>query len=97
MAASKSILKRLVNQLLSKGLSESAANAIARKRLQEAGILKKNSEELTKYGKKRQEMGAAGRAKDRAARASGRPTSDYKYNARTNRATLKAKAAKKKK
>lgn len=67
------------------------ANATARKQLQRAGILKKGSEELTEYGKKRQSMGAAGRAKDRAAKRSGRKPSEYKYNAKTNRATLKKK------
>lgn len=72
-------------------MSEAAANAAARSRLQKAGILKKGSDELTEYGKKRQAMGAAGRAKDRAAKASGRKPSEYKYNARTNKATLKKK------
>jgi hypothetical protein len=35
---------------------------------------------------------AAGRAKDRASKASGRSANDYKYNAKTNQATLNAKA-----
>lgn len=47
------------------------------------------SGKLTSKGKKRQAMGAAGRAKDRAAKASGRSAKAYKYNKRTNRATLK--------
>ena len=34
-------------------------------------------------------MGAAGRAKDRAAKRSGRSVGDYKYNPQTNTATLK--------
>lgn len=89
MAVKTSILKRLVTQLRRNGMSEGAANATARKRLQEAGILKKGSDELTEYGKKRQRMGAAGRAKDRAAKATGRKASDYTYNARTNKARLK--------
>ena len=84
-----SILDRLVGQLRKQGMSIAMANAVARKRLQQAGILKKGSEELTAYGRKRQAMGAAGRAKDRAAKASGRKVSEYKYNAKTNRATLK--------
>jgi hypothetical protein len=91
MAVQASILKRLVTQLKRNGMSEAAANAAARSRLQKAGILKKGSDQLTEYGKKRQAMGAAGRAKDRAAKASGRKPSEYKYNARTNRATLKKK------
>lgn len=89
MAVKASILDRLVMQLRRNGMSAAIANATARKRLQQAGILKKGSEELTEYGKKRQAMGAAGRAKDRAAKRSGRKPSDYKYNAKTNRATLK--------
>jgi hypothetical protein len=89
MTVKASILKRLVTQLRRNGMSEGAANATARKRLQEAGILKKGSEELTEYGKKRQRIGAAGRAKDRAAKATGRKASDYTYNARTNKARLK--------
>ena len=44
---------------------------------------------LTKKGKKRNSMTAAERAKDRASKASGRPASDYKYNVKTNSATLK--------
>ena len=89
MAVKASILDRLISQLRRQGMSTAMANAVARKRLQEAGILKKGSEELTAYGKKRQAMGAAGRAKDRAAKASGKKASQYKYNAKTNRATLK--------
>lgn len=91
MAVKTSILKRLVTQLQRRGMSPAAANATARKRLQEAGILKKGSDELTEYGKKRQAMGAAGRAKDRAAKQSGKPASSYGYNPRTNRATPKRK------
>lgn len=89
MAVKASIIERLVIQLRRNGLSESQANATARSRLQAAGILKKGSDELTKYGKKRQAMGAAGRAKDRAAKISGRKTSEYNYNPKTNKATLK--------
>ena len=36
-------------------------------------------------------MTAEQRAKDRASKRSGRPTKDFKYNPRTNRATLKSK------
>jgi hypothetical protein len=44
---------------------------------------------LTAAGQKRNMMTAEERAKDRAAKSSGHPTKDFKYNARTNRATLK--------
>lgn len=46
---------------------------------------------LTSKGKKRDAMTAEERAKDRAAKTSGRKTSDYTYNPRTNQATLRGK------
>lgn len=83
------ILERLKNQLQAKGMPKAKAYAVATKTLQKAGDLKAGSTELTAKGKKRQAMGAAGRAKDRAAKRSGHKTSEYSYNPRTNRATLK--------
>ena len=83
------ILERLINQLKDKGFGVGAATAIATEQQQEAGNIKKGSHELTKKGKKRQKMGAAGRAKDRAAKRSGRKASEYKYNPRNNQATLR--------
>lgn len=85
----KPILKRLVEQLRKKGMSEKTAYAIAVKKLQESGNLKKNSTEMTQKGVRRSKMGAAERAKDRAAKKSGRKASKYVYNSKTNRATLK--------
>ena len=81
------ILERLVEQLMAKGHSKSSAYAIATSTLQKSGSLKKGTNEATAKGKKRGEMGAAGRAKDRAAKESGGKPSDYKYSKRTNRAT----------
>ena len=83
------IMERLVNQLKAEGKPEGSAYAIATKQLQKSGVLKKGTQELTPKGAQRQAMGAAGRAKDRASKASGRATSEYGYNPRTNRATLK--------
>lgn len=83
------ILERLVGQLQGKGMPKSKAYAVATSSLQKAGDLKPGSQKLTAKGEKRQEMGAAGRAKDRAAKASGGSPSDYKYNPQTNRATKK--------
>ena len=83
--------KRLVGQLKRKGMSDKKAHAVATKKLQESGNMKKGTNKLTAKGKKRQSMGAAGRAKDRAAKTSGRKTSEYKYSKKTNRATLKRK------
>jgi hypothetical protein len=80
------LLTRLTRQLASKGNKNAKGMAIA--------ILKKNGQlndngELTAVGKKRQALGKAGRAKDRAAKYSGGKASEYKYNSKTNRATKK--------
>ena len=83
------ILTRLIGQLKAKGMEIGAASAIAASTLQKSGSLKAGSHTLTKKGKKRQGMGAAGRAKDRAATESGKPTKSYAYNPRTNKATLR--------
>lgn len=84
-----SILDRLIKQLRAKGYSNSAAHAIAVKKLQESGNLKKGSTKPTAKGVKRGKMTPGERAKDRASKKSGRSTKDYKYNKATNRATLK--------
>lgn len=83
------ILERLVGQLQAKGMSKGEAFAIATKQQQRAGNLKPGTQELTPKGARRQEMGPAGRAKDRAAAYAGRKPSEYGYNSRTNTATLK--------
>lgn len=83
------IVKRLRSQLKAKGMNAGQAAAVANKTLQKSGVLKGGSMTLTSKGKKRQKMGAAGRAKDRAAKRSGRSTGDYVYSKKTNRATLK--------
>jgi hypothetical protein len=58
------------------------------------GLLKKRGQmdakgNLTAKGKKRNSMTAKERAVDRASKASGKPKSKYKFNAKTNSATLK--------
>lgn len=83
------ILERLVGQLQAKGMPKSEAYAIATKQQQRAGNLKPGTQELTSKGKTRQAMGAAGRAKDRAAKHSGRSPGEYAYNARTNTVMLR--------
>jgi hypothetical protein len=79
------ILKRLVSQLKKKGKGEKAAYAIATASLQKSGNFKEGSNKLTKKGKKRQSMTAGARA----SKESGKSTRKYKYNSKTNRATLK--------
>lgn len=85
------LLERLKSQIQAQGKDESSAFAIATSALQKRGHMKRGSHELTAAGRARQEMGNAGRAKDRAAKASGgrhRP-GEYGYDAKTNQATLK--------
>lgn len=80
------IYERLKRQLASKGVKGAAGMAMA--------LLKKRGQvngkgQLTAEGKKRQALGNAGRAKDRAVKAGGGKPSDYKYNPKTNRTKKK--------
>ena len=84
------ILERLVSQLQDKGHSKSAAYAIATSQLEKHGLLNKQGE-ATSLGKERGAMTPEERAKSRQAKYSGHKESDFKYNAKTNRATLKYK------
>ncbi len=82
------IVKRLTRQLASRGVKGAKGMAIA--------LLKKRGHmdaggKLTKEGKARDKMSPGARAKDRASKASGNPTSAYRYSSKTNRATLKKK------
>lgn len=81
------IVERLTRQLRGKGVKNPKKAAYAF--LTRAGILKGGK--LTAKGKRRNAMTPGQRAKDRAAKRSGRSTGSYKYNKRTNRATLKRK------
>ena len=88
------IVERLRRQLQSRGHKKKAAYAIAHSVLQRSGSMKGGK--LTARGKKRQKLGNAGRAKERAARAANKKRSSkrrspkqYNYNPKTNRATLK--------
>lgn len=83
------ILDRLVQQLKDKGHDEKSSYAIATKALQKSGNLKKGTTEATEQGKMRGDMTPGERAKDRQSKYTGRPESDFTYNAETNRATLK--------
>ncbi len=81
------IFERLVSQLKAKKVKN--PYAIATSQLEKNGIMDKNKV-LTAYGEKRNAMSPAERAKDRAAKYSGkRKPSDYKYNKKTNIATVK--------
>jgi len=76
------LVKRLSAQVGSRALAENI--------LKKRGQMTKDGK-LTAKGKKRNAKTAAERAKERAAKRSGRPVSDYKYNVKTNTATLKKK------
>jgi hypothetical protein len=83
------ILKRLISQLRAKGKTYAEARTIAIAALQKSGNLKKGSTQATPKGEERGNMTAGERAKDRQSRYDNRKPSDYKYNKKTNRATLK--------
>jgi hypothetical protein len=86
------ILERLVSQLKADGKGEQQAYAIATSQLQKHGIIDHHGA-LTEKGLKRDQLGPSGRAKDRAAKASGgkHKPKEFSYNARTNQATLRKK------
>jgi hypothetical protein len=85
------LVDRLTQQLKDSGTRHDVARDTALSILRERGHVHPDREELTEEGKRRDAMGAAGRAVDRATKTSGRPAHDYEYDARTNRATLKKK------
>jgi hypothetical protein len=71
------LITRLTRQLSAAEVPDARNEALAI--LRERGHVKKRTEELTVAGKKREAMGPAGRAIDRAAKRSGHPESAYKY------------------
>lgn len=78
--------KRLTDQLKARGKPD-AAN-MAATILQKRGHMNSDGS-LTYNGMIRASMSAGERAIDRAAKASGRHPSQYVYNSKTNRATLR--------
>jgi hypothetical protein len=78
---------RLTRQLRALGVKNAAR--MAKGLLNKYGITKKGSTKLTAKGKRRNAMSNGQRAKDRAAKKAGNRPSEYKYNPRTNRATLR--------
>ena len=88
------ILDRLVKQLKDKWKSKSAAFAIATSALQKSWNLKPWTRVATKKWLARWNMTPSQRAKDRASSKSWISKTKYKYNAKTNTATLKKKAPK---
>jgi hypothetical protein len=77
------------NQLVKRLSAQVGNEETAKNILQKRGHLKADGKTLTAAGKKRDNMTAEQRAKDRASKASKHKTSEYNYNPKTNRATLK--------
>ena len=80
---------RLKRQLASRGVK--GAKGMAAALLKKRGHMADDGT-LTEEGKRRQAMGNAGRAKDRAAKKSGRKPSEYRYDPKTNQAKVKKDA-----
>ena len=82
------LLERLTRQLAAKGNKD--AKGLASSLLVKRGQMK-SSGTLTELGKKREALGSAGRAIDRAISYSNTPhqKEDYTYNKKTNAAKLK--------
>lgn len=76
------------NQLVKRLAAQVGDDGMAISILKKRGDMKKNGE-LTKKGQARDNMTAEQRAKDRASERSGKDVSKFKYNPRTNLATLK--------
>lgn len=80
------IVGRLAQQLMDNGMPRDKAYAVATKKMQESGNVKKGTQKATAKGESRGEMTPAQRAKDRAAKKSGGSPSDYNYNEKNNSA-----------
>ncbi len=77
------------NDLIDRLASQVGSRDMAVGILRDRGQMEKDSEKLTAAGEARNRMTAEERAKDRASKLSGKPTSKYNYSLKTNRATLK--------
>lgn len=83
------LIERLTEQLKDSGTSSHEARGMALSILRDRGHVERHSEQLTAEGQKRDAMGAAGRAIDRAAKASKKAERDFTYDPATNRAVPK--------
>lgn len=77
MAKHLPLITRLTRQIGTANYPDARDEAV--RILRERGHIKQNSEELTVEGKKREAMGPAARAIDRASKQSGHPPSAYRY------------------
>lgn len=77
------------NQLIDRLAAQVGNRDTAVKILQQRGHLKADGKTFTPEGAKRNAMTAEERAKDRAAKATGKPPSRFTYSPKTNRAKLR--------
>lgn len=82
------LVKRLTEQLRTQKSPPKDVEGAARAILQARGQMNADGS-LTEEGKKRDAMTAKERALDRATKRTGKKPSEFKYNPRTNRATLR--------
>lgn len=75
---------QLINRLAMQVGSRETAIALLQKR----GHLEADGKTFTAEGAKRNEMTAAERAIDRASKETGKPSSEFSYNAKTNAAKI---------
>jgi hypothetical protein len=75
------------NQLIDRLTAQVGSRELALGILEKRGHVYPGTDRLTPAGAARDKMTAEERAKDRASKASGTPTSKLTYNPRTNRAT----------
>lgn len=78
------------NKLVSRLSAQVGSRSMAVGLLKKRGHMKEDGT-LTAEGKKRNKMTAKERAVDRAVKLSGKSSTKYKYNPKTNAATLKNK------
>lgn len=76
------------NQLIDRLAAQIGDRATAISVLQKRGHLYPGTERLTSEGQARNNMTAEERAKDRAARATGKPADAFTYDPKTNRARI---------
>lgn len=76
-------------QLVNRLTAQVGSRGLAIELLKNRGHLKADGKTLTEQGKKRNAMTASDRAKDRAAKRTGRTASDFVYDPRTNAARKK--------
>ena len=84
----ENLIERLTSQLQAQGHGE-GAREMALGILRKQGSVAQDSDTLTKHGLARSNMTPGERAIDRQSKYSGKPKAAFRYDAKTNRATVK--------